>query len=143
MRAAEACGMFAPEELPMLREQLDRSLAGQSEREEFWLADFDDGGAAQGVAFCVEELMTDRVWNLLFIGVRQDRHRAGLGTALLESVEARLRSTGQRMLVIETTNGDEFERARAFYRKHGYTEEGTVRDFYADGAHKVVFRKLL
>ena len=42
------------------------------------------------------------------------------------------------MLLIETSSGDDFEDTRSFYRKHGYDEEGTVRDFYAGGADKVV-----
>lgn len=143
LEAAEACGLFTPEELPTLRGHLEKTLAGAADRGEFWLADFDDDGAARGVTFCVEELLTDRVWNLLFIGVRQDQQHAGIGSALLAEVESRLRDRDQRMLVIETTNGPDFEGTRAFYRKHGYSEEGTVRDFYASGAHKITFRKLL
>ena len=98
---------------------------------------------ARGVAFCVEEVLTDRVWNLLFIGVAEGMQNTGIGGRLLRHVEDRLRQDSQRMLVIETTNGPEFEGARAFYESHQYTEEGTVRDFYAEGAHKIAFRKVL
>ena len=143
LQAAEASGLFAPEEIPILRAQLERSLSGESDREEFWLADFDEAGTALGAAFCAEEPMTDRVWNLLFLGVRRDRQSAGIGTALLQRVEERLRAASQRMLVIETTNGEEFEPARSFYERHGYDREGTVRDFYAQGMHKLCYRKLL
>ena len=143
MQAIKACGLFTSEEIPFLREQLERTVSGMAEREEFWLADFLDDGSARGVCFCVEEPLTDRVWNLLFIGVIPDQQHAGVGSALLEQVEARLRASAQRMLVIETTNGPGFENAQSFYRKHGYSEEGTLRDFYADGAHKIAFRKLL
>ena len=62
LQAAEASGLFAPEEIPILRAQLERSLSGESDREEFWLADFDEAGTALGAAFCAEEPMTDRVW---------------------------------------------------------------------------------
>ena len=30
-----------------------------------------------------------------------------------------------------------------FYSKEGYEKEGQVRDFYADGEDKVIFRKVL
>ena len=143
LEAGQASGLFGPDELPVLRRQLEETLAGRGERGGFWLADFDPSGTALGAAYCVEELMTDRVWNLLFIGVRREHQGGGIGAALLEAVEARLRETGQRMLVIETTNGEEFAATRAFYVKHGYAEEGTVRDFYATGMDKIVFRKLL
>ena len=143
MRAIQACGLFSPEEIPTLRAQLEKTLSGQSERNEFWLADFGEEGEARGVTFCVEEVLTDRVWNLLFIGVAEGMQNTGIGGRLLRHVEDRLRQDSQRMLVIETTNGPEFEGARAFYESHQYTEEGTVRDFYAEGAHKIAFRKVL
>ena len=143
IEAAEACGLFTPDEIPTLRAQLEKTLAGGAGRGEFWLADFTESGVARGVTFCVEEVLTDRVWNLLFIGVRQDTQHVGIGSELLASVETRLREADQRMLVIETTNGPDFESTRSFYRKHDYSEEGTVRDFYAHGAHKIAFRKLL
>lgn len=143
LEAAADCGLFTPEELPTLRASLERTLAGTAGREEFWLADFDAAGSARGVTYCVAETMTDRVWNLLFIGVRTEDQDAGLGKGLLAAVEARLREEGQRMLVIETTGGEEFAGTRAFYRAQGYDEEGTVRDFYAAGEHKITFRKLL
>lgn len=143
MSAVRACGLFEPEELPILRQQLERTAQGLADREEFWVASFDDDGAVLGVAFCVQETLTDRVWNLLFIGVDQWHQDRGIGGRMLDHVEDRLRANGQRMLVIETTNGPEFEGTQAFYRRHGYEEEGTVRDFYADGAHKIAFRKLL
>ena len=142
LTAVEACGLFSAEELPTLRAQLEQTLSGRSERGEFWLAEF-DGRTARGVAFCAEEVLTDRVWNLLFIGVPTELHGQGIGSALLERVESALRERGQRMLVIDTTNGPDFDGARTFYRRHGYTEEGTVRDFYEDGAHKITFRKVL
>ena len=143
IEAAESCGLFSPEEIPTLRAQLEKSLSGESGRGEFWLADFDDTGRARGVTFCVEEVLTDRVWNLLSIGMREDLQHDGIGSSLLRSVESRLLEKSQRMLVIETTNGPDFENTRSFYRKHDYSEEGAIRDSHADGAHKIAFRKLL
>ena len=143
LEAAEACGLFTPEELQTLRIQLEKTLSGTTERDEFWLADFDDHGRALGVAYCVAEMMTDRVWNLLFLGVRRDELRKGVGSALLQQVEQRLRESSQRMLIIETTGGEEFESARSLYRKHGYREQATLADFYAEGAHKIVLTKKL
>lgn len=126
-----------------LRAQLERTLAGETERDEFWLADFDEHGRALGVAYCAAEVMTDRVWNLLFLGVRREAQGRGVGSALLTAVEERLRRSSQRMLIIETTVGKELESARSLYRKHGYREEATLTDFYADGAHKIVLTKRL
>jgi RimJ/RimL family protein N-acetyltransferase len=47
------------------------------------------------------------------------------------------------MLLVETSGLPDFERTRAFYLKCGYEEEAHIRDFYATGEDKVVFRKVL
>ena len=143
IEAAELSGLFSSEELGPLREQLDKALAGTTDRAEHWIARFDNAGKAIGAALFAEEMFTDRVWNLLFIGVRQDAQGSGVGSALLRYVEDRLRERDQRMLIIETTTGPEFENTRAFYRRHGYEHRGTIPDFYANGQDKIVFLKRL
>jgi len=52
-----------------------------------------------------------------------------------------LKAWGGRMLLVETLAS--FHLAQAFYRKYGYEEEARIRDFYAAGDDKVVFRKVL
>ena len=142
MAIAEASGLFEGDQLGTLRDTIERFFAGRTERDEFWFTDF-EADRAVGVAYCASEPMTDRVWNLLFIAVHPERQGAGRGGAILGEVESELRSKGARMLIIETSSGDDFEDTRAFYRKHGYDQEGTIRDFYESGADKIVFRKLL
>ena len=68
---------------------------------------------------------------------------SGRGGALIREVETRLRDLGARMLIVETASGEDFEATRRFYRARGFEEEGAVRDFYAAGLDKIVFRKLL
>ena len=77
------------------------------------------------------------------IAVRSDDQRQGRGTALLHHVEEALRSSGQRLLLVETSGLPSFERARAFYAKCGYEEEARIRDYYKAGEDMVVFRKVL
>ncbi|MEM9378959.1 MAG: GNAT family N-acetyltransferase [Planctomycetota bacterium] len=143
LEAAEQSGLFSGEEIVSLREQLERALGGDSDRAEHWIADFDGNGTAIGAALYAEELFTDRVWNLLFIEVRRPAQGTGVGGSLLRFVEDRLRSDAQRMLLIETTVGPEFEGTQAFYRRNGYEHRGTIPDFYADGQDKIVFLKRL
>jgi ribosomal protein S18 acetylase RimI-like enzyme len=62
---------------------------------------------------------------------------------LLGHVEQALTARGGRLLLVETSGLPSFERTRAFYRKCGYEEEARIRDFYAAGVDKVVYRKAL
>jgi ribosomal protein S18 acetylase RimI-like enzyme len=50
---------------------------------------------------------------------------------------------GERLLLVETSGVESFEYVRAFYRKSGYQEEARIREFYAAGIDKIVFRKAL
>ncbi|MEM9907921.1 MAG: GNAT family N-acetyltransferase, partial [Cyanobacteria bacterium P01_D01_bin.44] len=70
-----------------------------------------------------------------------DRQGQGRGAALMRYVEQTLATRGAHLLLVETLAS--FERTRAFYHKCGYEEEARIRDFYAVGADKIVYRKAL
>ncbi|MDJ0824335.1 MAG: GNAT family N-acetyltransferase [Rhodobacter sp.] len=130
---AEAAGLFPAEYLP---EMIQPSFDGGEDR---WLV-ADRAGAPAGFAFARPEAMTDRVWNILALGVAPEARREGLAKALLKAMEATLDA---RLIIIETTQLPEQAAARAIYAGAGYEEEGRIRDFFADGEDKVIFRKVL
>jgi ribosomal protein S18 acetylase RimI-like enzyme len=72
-----------------------------------------------------------------------DRQKQGRGKTLLRHVEQMLMERGERILLVETAGTDDFEYARAFYRKNGYEEEPRIREFYTTGIDRIVFRKAL
>ena len=69
--------------------------------------------------------------------------KQGRGKALLLHVEQMLAERGERILLVETSGTEDFEYVREFYRKSGYEEEARIREFYAAGVDKIVFRKAL
>jgi ribosomal protein S18 acetylase RimI-like enzyme len=138
---ADATGLFPFSGLELLRQMLTDSVGGASDTEPFWITDDDDGPV--GVAYCEPERMTDRTWNLQLIAIHPDRQGQGRGGKLLRYVEQALMARGGRILLVETSGVPDFERTRAFYAKCGYEEEARIRDFYATGDDKVVFRKVL
>jgi ribosomal protein S18 acetylase RimI-like enzyme len=109
--------------------------------EEFWLV-YEDGSPV-AVAYCAPERMTAGTWNLLLIAVHPDRQGQGIGAALTSHVEGTLAARGGRILLVETSGLPDFERTRAVYRKLGYEEEARIREFYAAGEDKIIFRKAL
>ncbi|WP_017314319.1 GNAT family N-acetyltransferase [Mastigocladopsis repens] len=138
---ADATGLFPPSALELLRQMLSDSLGVNNDTEHFWITDDDNGPV--GVAYCEPERMTDRTWNLQLIAIHPDRQGQGRGAKLLHYVEQALTARGGRMLLVETSGLPALERTRAFYAKCGYEEEARIRDFYAAGDDKVVFRKVL
>ena len=123
---------------------LDDMIAGYFDRSkaDLWFTYVRDG-VPLSLGFCEPERMTEGTWNLLAIGVRPDHQGTGIGTAMLRYLEGHLAAQGERVLLIETMGTAQFERTRSFYRKHGYTEEARIREFYAAGADKIVFWKHL
>ena len=124
----------------MLDDMTAPFLAGEA-AEERWLT-FDDGHPV-ALAYYVPERMTDGTFNLLLIAARPDRHGQGIGATLMAQVEADVAARGGRVLLVETSGLDAFARTRGFYRSIGYDEEARIREFYAAGEDKVVFRKAL
>lgn len=96
-----------------------------------------------GVAYYVPEQLTEGTWNLLLIAVDPSAHGQGAGTALVRAVESDLADSGQRLLLVETSGTDRFAATRAFYEKRGFTFEARIRDYYAAGDDKTIYRKAL
>jgi len=120
------------------------------------LADYFDGNSAKGHACVIDEesqplgvayyapaLAADRTWYLTMIAVSRDVQGQGRGGTLLRHVEDVLRTSGQRILLVETSGLPEYERTRAFYARCDYEAEARIRDFYAPGDDMVLFRKAL
>ena len=130
-------GLFPSEMLP---EMLAPSLAGETEA--FWLTCHLEGEAV-GLCYTVPEELADGTWNMLALAVRPDLQGKRLGQALVQAAEVHLKEKGQRILIVDTSGTDDFALTRTFYAQNGYDEEARVRDFWADGDDKVVFRKAL
>jgi GNAT superfamily N-acetyltransferase len=138
---AESIELFSSDELEQLRQMLADSLSQDGDTAPFWVTD-DDGGLV-GLAYCEPERMTSGTWNLQLIAVRPTHQRQGRGGRLLRFVEQTLKNRGARILLVETMGTPDFEGVRTFYRQHDYGEEARIRDFYAEGADKITFRKAL
>ncbi|MCC5637016.1 GNAT family N-acetyltransferase [Nostoc sp. CHAB 5844] len=132
---------FQPNEIEVLVKMLTDYFGGNSDSDPFWITDDDDKDGPVGVAYCEPERMTEQTWNLQLIAIRSDRQGQGRGGKLLHYVEETLKARGGRMLLVETLAS--LERTRKFYVKCGYQQEACIRDFYAAGADKIVFRKVL
>ncbi|MEM6452878.1 MAG: GNAT family N-acetyltransferase [Cyanobacteria bacterium P01_D01_bin.105] len=138
---------FEAEETDVLRGMLDeyfQDLEGQSRNSSGhrWVVD-DDQGQLVSVAYYAPERMTRGTWNLYLIAVRPEFQGKGRGGALLRYVEADLRKSGDRLLIVETSGVEDFKPAQAFYRKNDFEQEARIRNFYDAGDDKIIFCKAL
>ena len=101
-------------------------------------------GQVAGFAYYAPAAMTDRAWYLYWIVVRKDIQARGIGSRMLEYLEADIRTNHHgRVLFVETGSLPHYELTRQFYRKNGYEEHALLKDYYAAGDSMVVFRKAL
>lgn len=149
VRAAERADMPAIRQIVDVTlfpgEMLDAMMAPYLESPEtrhLWLV-AEQGSAVCGVVYCEPERMTVGTWNMLAIAVAPDRQGLSIGSKLTHHLEGLLRERGERVLIVETSGLPDYERTRAFYRKHQYVEAACLKDFYADGEDKVIFWKSL
>ncbi len=138
---AAASGLFEPHQTDELAQMLTQHFDPATNHSDLWFTDDDEG--LVGVAYTAPERMTEGTWNLYLIAIHPDQQRQGRGRALLDHVEHLLAKSGERLLLVETSGTEDFEYVRTFYRNSGYEAEAKIRDFYADGVDKIVFRKAL
>jgi ribosomal protein S18 acetylase RimI-like enzyme len=139
---ANGTGVFQPHEIVALREVLDDYHAA-NESEGHVASVLRDADGIAGFAYYAPVAMTDRTWELWWIAVDAVRQGRGLGSKLLEAVEADLRNRRGRLLLIDTSSLPNYEPTRRFYLKSGYSRAAQIPDFYRDGDDKVLFWKKL
>ena len=135
----ESSGQFDENGLAHVKETLNDYFAGESE--DLWFTA--DDGEPVGVAYCAPEPVTDGTWNLLMLWTRRDRNGQGHGSALVNHLEQILTEREARLLIVETSGLPDFENARNFYDKCGFTQEARIKNFFAVGDDKIVYTKML
>lgn len=144
-----------PDDLPALKTVIDANelfpsnmlddmisdYFNNEDSHDYWFTYDEDPPVA--IAYCAPEKMTQGTWNLYLIAVHPNYQGSGRGTSMLQNIEQKLSSRGERILLVETSGLDSFNRTRAFYRQCGYEQEAQIREFYQAGEDKIIFRKSL
>ena len=133
------CGLFPEDEAQGFIGMLPGLLA---DPDQHWLLT-EQNGQTHGAAYFSLDGISQDVWNLWFIGLIRATQGQGGGSALIRAVEDNIRAKGARLLLVETSSLSTFTATRGFYDSRGYSEEARIRDYYATGDDKVIYRKAL
>ena len=136
-----AANGFEPEEIKIVNKTLAAYLSGDSEA--LWLSAIAPDDELVGILYCTPEAMTNGTWNILMILVLPNYQQQGYGKALMTHIETALVERDARLIIVETSSTEDFEGARAFYPKCGYSIQARIPDFYDAGNDKLVFGKTL
>jgi [ribosomal protein S18]-alanine N-acetyltransferase len=98
----------------------------------------EDGGRIVGFILSEEN---PPLAHIITLDVEAKYRRQGVGTALLEAQEANLASRGVRSILLETAMDN--EAAVAFWKRHGYRIEATLKRYYLGRIDAYEMRKIL
>lgn len=128
----------------MIDEMVSPYLGGDVINQKWFVVqDTESTESLLGLAYYVPEKMTSGTFNLLLIAVKPTSQGKGVGKSLVAAVEQIIKADQGRLLLVETSGLPEYEKTRNFYVKLGFEKEATVREFYAEGEDKIVYRKKL
>jgi GNAT superfamily N-acetyltransferase len=103
-----------------------------------------DGDEVVGVALLSEHFPQSRELHLL--AVRRDRHRQGIGGALVDAVVADLRREGVRLLEVHTVGPSQedagYARTREFYLAQGFVALTEPLRIHCSGPTLILVRPL-
>jgi len=87
--------------------------------------------------------LTEGTWDIYWIATAREKQGQGVGSALLDSAEAKIKQAGGRLAFIETSSKPGYEKTKGFYHARGYELICRIPDFYAPGDDKLILQKRL
>lgn len=138
---AAAAGVFTPEEVACVRSIWEESRKGEVSGYHFLVAR--EGSEVLGFACYGPHPLTRGTYDLYWLAVHPSARGRGVGHALLQAVEKRVRESAGRLLLIETSGTPAYEPARRLYASCGYRVEAVVHDYYAPGDDLYLYGKML
>lgn len=79
--------------------------------------------------------------HIITLDVAEKERRRGVGAALLQQLESNLAARGVRAILLETATDN--EAAVAFWKRHGYRIEATLKRYYLARIDAYEMRKIL
>jgi GNAT superfamily N-acetyltransferase len=150
LRLVASTGFFTPEEQDIAVELVEETLReGAAAGYQFVFADVSAASesklptALRGYACFGPIPSRSGSYDLYWIAVAPSEQGQGLGRSLIEEAERRALRQGAEDMFIDTSGRAQYQPTRAFYERMGYSRYEVLRDFYAPGDDKVVYRKQL
>ena len=140
--------IFEPHEIDVAEELIDACLSGSddyliyvAEHDVAGQSDADLAPALAGFVCHGHNPVTDAIHDIYWIAVDASVRRRGVGRALLQFAEHRIRTLAGRGITIETSCRPEYRAARRLYEECGYETVAEIADFYKPGDALRIYMK--
>ncbi len=136
-----ACELFRPAEVTVALEVVDAALGiGRSRDPDYETMGAEVDGKLAGWACWGPTPCTVGTFDLYWIVVAPELQGRGVGSALVDLMEQRLRGRA-RLIVVETAGRSDYAATRAFYEARNYAVGARIPDYYAPGDDLVTYVK--
>src|SRR3989337_2568508 len=131
--------VFSSEEINVALELIDSRLSGSPDY--IIKVATDEKGTVLGYICYGKIPLTDAVWDIYWVVISDEFQGKGIAKKLLTFMEDDLKAKSARTVMVEASSIPEYDPARSFYLKNGFTEVSRISDFYAKYNDKVIYRK--
>lgn len=142
-RVIRDVGNFNQDEVACALELIDIYLNDPGQQDYNLVVAEDAGAQVRGYACWGPTPMTRGTYDLYWIATAPGVQGKGMGRALMQYVENKVQEEGGRLLILETSSKESYDKTVGFYRRLGYEEASRIRDFYDVGDDKLILVKRL
>lgn len=133
---------FNDEEIKIALELIDVYLKDKEQKDYEIFVD-EDANKIRGYICIGPRPLTNGTYDLYWIAVNPKVQSKGIGSGLIRFVEKYLKEKKGRLILIETSGKESYEKERKFYEKNFYKELVNIKDFYNAGDSLVIYGKYL
>ncbi len=135
-------GFFSEEEIAISGELVEHAL--QFPGSDDYLFIFAEHNDCLCAYSCYGRIpLTRSSFDIYWIAVRSELRGSGIGRQLLRRTEEGIVTSGGTQAYLDTSGRAQYQPTRRFYEAAGYLPEATLKDFYAPGDDKIIYKKLL
>jgi GNAT superfamily N-acetyltransferase len=128
---ARSTGVFNDEEIMVIDELIVEYITKGPEVSGYHFLSERSGNEVLGFACYGPRPMTEGTYDLYWLAIRKGVSGGGLGKRLVNKVVQKVRKSGGRMLVAETSGKPDYAPTRRFYIKQHFEQAAVITDFYS------------
>lgn len=134
---------FTPTEIEVALELVDIYLTKTDQKDYDIYSASDNDDTLLGYICIGPTPLTIGTYDLYWIAVRTDQQGRGIGKKLINFAESKVKENNGRLILIETSSQEKYEKTRRFYESVGYQLLSRIKDYYKIGDDLLVYGKYL
>ncbi|CAN5548568.1 hypothetical protein BH10BAC5_BH10BAC5_09080 [soil metagenome] len=134
---------FNEDEISVAMELIDVYLNNEDQKDYEIFTDAGVGNEVNGYICIGPRPLTEGTYDLYWIAVNPNSQSKGVGSGLVKHIEEHLKKQNGRLILIDTSGKESYEKERKFYEKNNYKKLVEIKDFYRVNDSLVVYGKYI